>query len=83
MASLCYTCAAVGGLILLRGRFGNNAAKTLASKLCARSFIQVPECADVQVECELSNDSGIRCASEPGRTDPKKHVGDGVLQYPA
>jgi hypothetical protein len=23
----------------------------------------------VQVECELSNDSSIRCASEPGRTE--------------
>jgi hypothetical protein len=42
---------------------------TLAFKLWARSFIQVPECADVQAECELSNDSSIRCTFEPGRTE--------------
>jgi hypothetical protein len=56
-------------LILLRGQFGSNAAETLAFKLWARSFIQVPECADVQVECELSNDSSTRRTSEPGRTE--------------
>jgi hypothetical protein len=58
-----------GALILLRGQFGSNAAETLAFKLWARSFIQLPECADVPVECALSNDSNIRCASEPGRTE--------------
>jgi hypothetical protein len=58
-------------LILFRGRFGINAAETLAFKVWARSFIQVPECADVQVECELSYDSNVRCASEPRRTETR------------
>jgi hypothetical protein len=42
---------------------------SLAFKLGARSFKQVPQFADVQVECELSNDSSIRCVPEPGRTE--------------
>jgi hypothetical protein len=49
--------------------FDTNAAETLTFKLGAHSFIQGPECSDVQLECELSNDSSIKCASEPGRTE--------------
>jgi hypothetical protein len=42
---------------------------TLAFKLWAPSFIQGSECADVQVACELRNDSDISYAPEPGRTE--------------
>ncbi len=45
------------------------ACAALAFKLFARPFAQVPEFADVRLECGLSNDSSIRCASEPGRTE--------------
>jgi hypothetical protein len=44
---------------------------TLAFKLCTRPFNHIPECADVRVECRLNNDSSIRCASEPGRTETR------------